>query len=421
MPSTRDSEHEAGHADPAGQTLPDGFLVGASTAAHQIEGGNVNSTWWMFEHRDGTPIEEPSGDAADSYHRWPDDLDLVADLGLDAYRFSLEWARIEPERGFVSRAALQHYRRMIDGALDRGIEPVVTLHHFTEPRWFWEAGGWAAPDATESFVRYVTRVAPILDGVRWVVTINEPNIASIMARLTRRMDAAERLAEQERDIPGAPLPAPHTGTASGMAAAHHAACDALRPLLPDARLGWSIASQVIQSVTGGEDTAARFEELVEDVFLRESRGDDFVGVQSYTRTVFGPDGPVRNDPEDTRTQMGWEYWPDALGHAVRHTAEVLGDVPILVTENGIATADDERRIAYTTGALAGLTAAMRDGVDVRGYLHWSLLDNYEWGSFAKTFGLVSWDPETFDRMPKASAHWLGRVARERRIPWLPSA
>ncbi len=394
--------------------FPDGFLIGASTAAHQIEGGNVNSTWWMFEHREGTPIEEPSGDAADSYHRWPDDLDLVADLGLDAYRFSVEWARIEPERGFVSKAALQHYRRMIDGALERGIEPAVTLHHFTEPRWFWEAGGWCAADATESFVRYVTAVAPILEGVRWVVTINEPNIASIMARLTRPMEAAERLAEQERDVPGAPLPSPHSGTVAGMTAAHHAACEALHPLLENTCLGWSVASQVIQSVPGGEDAAARYEELVEDVFLRESRHDDFVGVQSYTRNVFGPDGPVRDDPDDTRTQMGWEYWPDALGHAVRHTAEVTGGVPILVTENGIATADDERRIDYTSGALRSLRSAMDDGVDVRGYLHWSLLDNYEWGSYRPTFGLASWDSETFDRTPKPSARWLGEVARSPR-------
>lgn len=401
------------------QTFPDGFLIGASTAAHQIEGNNVNSTWWMFEHREGSPIEEPSGDAADSYHRWADDLDLVAELGLDAYRFSIEWARIEPERGMVSRAALQHYGRIIDGARARGIEPVVTLHHFTEPRWFWEAGGWCAADAADSFVSYVSAVAPILHDVGWVVTINEPNIAAIMARLTHRADREERLAEQARDIPGAPLPAPHTGTVAGMTAAHRGAVEALRPLLPGTRFGWSVASQVIGAVPGGEDLAARYVELVEDPFLRVSRDDDFVGVQSYTRNVFGPDGPVRDDPPETRTQMGWEYWPDALEHAVRHTAEVVGDVPILVTENGIATDDDSRRISYTAGALEGLQRAMADGVDVRGYLHWSLLDNYEWGSYRPTFGLASWDPETFDRTPRPSAHWLGRVARQRRIPPVP--
>ena len=390
------------------------FLIGASTAAHQIEGGNVNSSWWMFEHRAGTPIKEPSGDAADSYHRWPDDLDIVAEVGLDAYRFSIEWARVEPARGEISRAALQHYARMIEGCRQRGIEPVVTLHHFTEPRWLSEEGGWTAPDATDRFVGYVEALVPILESVRWIVTINEPNIAAIQARMTTRASREERAAEAERDVPGAPLPAPHRATTERLIAAHHAAREVLHERLPGARVGWSVANQVIQSVPGGEDAAARYAELVEDPFLRESRDDAFVGVQSYTRTVFGPDGVVRDDPEDTRTLTGWEYWPDALEHAVRHTREVVGDVPILVTENGIATGDDEVRIAYTTHALAGLERAIDDGIDVRGYLHWSLLDNYEWGSYTPTFGLVGWDRETFDRTAKPSAHWLGNVARARR-------
>ena len=166
--------------------FPADFLIGASTAAHQIEGGNVNSSWWMFEHRAGTPIKEPSGDAADSYHRWPDDLDIMAEVGLDAYRFSIEWARVEPARGEISRAALQHYARMIEGCRQRGIEPVVTLHHFTEPRWLSEEGGWTAPDATDRFVGYVEALVPILESVRWIVTINEPNIAAIQARMTTR-------------------------------------------------------------------------------------------------------------------------------------------------------------------------------------------------------------------------------------------
>lgn len=394
--------------------FPQGFLIGASTAAHQIEGNNVNSSWWMFEHREGTPIKEPSGDAADSFHRWTDDMDIAAEVGLDAYRFSIEWARIEPERDFISKAMIQHYQRMIVGARARGLEPVITLHHFTEPRWFWASGAWTAPDAVDRFVRYVEAIAPIIEDVKWIVTINEPNIASIMARLTREMDVDERLREQERDIPGAPLPAPHQATATALTQAHHAAREALRGRC-DASIGWSIASQVVQSKPGGEATAARYSEIVEDEFIRSSVDDDFVGVQSYTRTVFGPDGVIRNDLEESRTQMGWEYWPEALGQAIRHASELSGGLPILVTENGIATDDDERRVAYTTGALKALMHAMSDGIDVRGYLHWSLLDNYEWGSYGPTFGLVSWDPETFERTVKPSALWLGDVARQRRL------
>lgn len=396
-------------ASPAGHhELPAEFLVGASTAAHQIEGGNVNNNWWAFEHRAGATVEHVSGDCADSYHRWVDDLDLVAELGLGAYRFSLEWSRLEPARGEFSRAARDHYGRIIAGAIERGIEPVVTLHHFTDPLWFSRAGGWTADDAVERFFAYVDWVAPILAPVRWIVTINEPNMAAIMARLADR-DV------QVDDVAGAPLPLPHPGVADALEAAHRAAAQRLRQLVPTAQVGWSIANQAIGAIAGGEAAAERYREHVEDRFVRVGRDDDFVGVQAYTRNVFGPRGMVRDDPVDERTLTGWEYWPGALETALRHTRELVGDVPLLVTENGIATADDDRRIAYTAAALAGMQRAMADGIDVRGYLHWSLLDNYEWGSFTPTFGLVAWDPETFERRPKPSARWLGDLARSRQI------
>ncbi len=219
------------------------------------------------------------------------------------------------------------------------------------------------------------------------------------------------------DVPGAPLAPPDPAVTAGLAAAHHAARAQLHASVPAAKVGWSVANQVVQAVPGGEAHADRYRERIEDTFLRESRDDDFVGVQTYTRNVFGPDGPVREDPPDTRTLTGWEYYPDTVGHAVRHTHEVVGAgaVPIMVTENGIATSDDTRRIEYTRTALQSLLGAMADGIDVRGYLHWSLLDNYEWGSYRPTFGLIGWDPDTFDRTPKPSAEWLGTVARSRRL------
>ncbi len=413
------------------RTLPDGFLVGASTSPHQIEGGNVASDWWRLEHRPGTFLESASGDAADSYHRWRDDLELVAELGLTAYRFGVEWARIEPADGCWSRAEVQHYGRMVTTCRELGVEPVITLHHFTLPAWFARAGGWTADGASERFAAYVRRVVPILsDGdVRWVLTINEPNMIAVMATGRRLLagsptsggSAHDALADQLGG-PSGPLPPPDAATRDGLVAAHRSASDVVAAALPGARVGWSVAQHVVRSVPGGEEAAAAYREAHEDPFLRPARDDGFVGVQSYTRNVFGPDGPVRDDPVETRTQTGWEDWPDALGEAVRDAAAVVGDVPVLVTENGIATADDDRRIAYTRGALAGLLSAMADpatggaGVDVRGYLHWSLLDNYEWGSFRPTFGLVGWDDETFDRTPKPSARWLGAVARTREVP-----
>lgn len=390
--------------------FPDDFLIGASTAAQQIEGNNVNASWWALEHRPDSPIAERCGDAADSLHRWPDDLDIVRDLGLDAYRFGIEWARIEPAPGEISRAMVQHYGRIVDGALARGIVPVVTLHHFTDPLWFATSGGWRREDATERFVAYIEAVAEILQPVPWIVTINEPNmVAAVVGGLRHGADAPPD------DVPGAPLPAPDQAVVAALTAAHRAGRDRLHELVPAAKVGWSVANQVVQSVPGGEAHAERYRERIEDQFLRVSRDDDFVGVQTYTRNVFGPDGPVRDDALGTRTLMGWEHFPETVELAVRHTREIVGDVPILITENGIATADDARRIAYTGDALTGLQRAMADGADVRGYLHWSLLDNYEWGSYRPTFGLVAWDRETFARTPKPSARWLGDVARSRRV------
>jgi beta-glucosidase len=150
--------------------------------------------------------------------------------------------------------------------------------------------------------------------------------------------------------------------------------------------------------------------LWEDMYLEPARDDDFVGVQSYTSQMVTADGIVPHADHPDNTLMGWAYRPDALGIALRHTRDVVGDVPIIVTENGIATPDDERRIAYTTVALNGLLDAVEDGVDVRGYLHWSLLDNFEWGRWEPTFGLIAVDRTTFERHPKPSLAWLGKVA-----------
>ena len=168
--------------------LRPGFLWGASTAPHQIEGNNVNSDWWLREQH--IPGMQRSGDAVDSYHRYAEDMRLLADAGLNSYRFGIEWARIEPTPGDISRAELAHYRRMIDTAVDLGLTPVVTLHHFTHPRWFTEAGGWMDDRAIERFQAYVEAATRILDGVEWVCTINEPNILALMAMMSQAVQSS---------------------------------------------------------------------------------------------------------------------------------------------------------------------------------------------------------------------------------------
>ena len=382
--------------------FPDGFLWGASTAAHQTEGGNVNSDWWQREHGHfaGASVDEPSGDAADSYHRYPEDMKLLADADLNAYRFSVEWARIEPEDGFISRASIDHYRRMVGTALDLGLTPMVTLHHFTNPIWFARDNGWHNPASVDRFARYVERVLPVLDDVSLVCTINEPNMVSV-------------LSDPAQGFPAVGLPAGNPDVTENLIAAHRRAVATLQREGKSA--GWSVATQAYQAEPGAEEVTEEYGFSREHVFLDAARGDDWVGVQAYTRTRVGPHGPLPIAEGAERTLTGWEYYPAAIEDGIRNSWKRNG-VPIYITENGIATADDQRRIDYTTGALEAIARTIADGIDVRGYLHWSALDNYEWGSFRPTFGLIGWDRETFARHPKPSLAWLGGVARANVLP-----
>ncbi|MFC9392747.1 glycoside hydrolase family 1 protein [Streptomyces sp. NPDC057027] len=393
-------------------TLPDDFLWGASTSAHQTEGGNTGSDWWAFERAGLTDfIKEPSGSACDSFRRWPEDMDLLAGLGFTDYRFSIEWARIEPSPGEFSTEAVAHYRRMVEGARKRGLRPMVTLHHFTAPLWFTERGGWAAKDSADLFGRYVEAAAPVIgEGVDHVCTINEPNMVAVMAAVLRA------LPDGGVTLPAAGLPLPDEAATEGLVRAHRRAVDTVKSHAPQVRTGWSVANQPCRPEPGCEKQAAAYQHPRETVFLKAARGDDWLGVQAYTRTRIGVSGPLPVPEDVERTLTGWEYDPQALGDALRHTAATVPGTPLIVTENGIATADDDRRIAYTTGALAGLAHAMADGVDVRGYFHWSALDNYEWGSYRPTFGLIAVDRKTFVRTPKPSGAWLGAIGRGRVLP-----
>jgi beta-glucosidase len=339
---------------------------------------------------------------------------LLADAGLTAYRFGIEWARIEPEPGLISRAELAHYRRMIDTALGLGLTPVVTLHHFTNPRWFAAEGGWMGERAVDRFRAYVKVATTILDGVPWVCTMNEPNMLALMTMMAR-LAADPELARQWQSPTveeGArtALPDPDPQIGRRLVEAHHAVRDLVRKRT-GAAVGWTIASQALVARPGGEQKLRELQYVREDLYLGGAQGDDFVGVQSYSSQWVTEQGiePALAHPDNTL--VGTPYRPDAIGIAVRHTWEATGGIPIMITENGIAIGDDERRIAYTSEALRHLAAAMADGVDVRGYLHWSALDNYEWGHWAPTFGLIAVDRETFVRTPKPSLGWLGGVAR----------
>ena len=387
------------------------FLWGASTSAHQVEGNNSKSDWWELETGAARGIFEPSGAAVDSYNRYPEDMSLLAGAGLNAYRFSIEWARIEPADGVFDVRELAHYRAMIDEAIKNGLTPVVTLHHFTHPQWFTHRGGWTAPDAVHKFARYVRKATDILDDVEWVVTINEPAVLALMSRISEAFKPGAAVAPM-----GGRMALPSLEFGARIAEAHRAARDVLHQHTT-AKVGWSIAGQALTPTPGNEEKFRETKYAWEDFYFEVARDDDFVGLQSYTSQPVDADGVVPHPDHPDNTLAGWAYRPDAIGIALRSAADTVGDVPILITENGIATADDARRIAYTTGALSATAAAINDGIDVRGYLHWSALDNYEWGHWGPTFGLIGVDHDTFVRTPKPSLAWLGRVANGEAAEW----
>ncbi len=385
------------------QAFPEGFTWGTATAAHQVDGGTWNNDWWAWEHDPRSPCVEPSGDAIDHWNRWPDDLRLLADLGFGAYRFSLEWSRIEPEEGEFSTAALDHYRAMCWQCLELGMQPVVTFHHFTSPRWVAADDGWANPATAERFGRFCSRAASHLADVLGVVcTINEPNVVSFYGYRGGVFPPGERSSERRRQ-------ANHV-----FIEGHRRAVDAIRAAAPGVAVGLTLSMTDYQAVDGGEARVEKLREPMEDVFLHATEGDDFLGVQVYTRMLVGPNGPAAHPPGARVTQMGYEFYPQALEACLRRASSVTrGAVPLLITENGIGTADDAERIEYVETALGGVLACLSDGIDVRGYTYWSAFDNFEWAfGYRPTFGLVAVDRATFERAPKPSAAWLGEIARQ---------
>jgi beta-glucosidase len=389
------------------RAFPQGFRWGTATAAHQIEGGNWNNDWWDWEHTPGSGCAEPSGDACDSWHRWADDVALVAGLGFDNYRFSVEWSRIEPEEGEWSSAAVEQYRLRCQALLDAGVDPVVTFHHFTTPRWLAAKGGWTDPGTADRFAAFCHRLAGELAPVlRRACTINEPNIVSTMGHLAGVFPPGLRDVTTRRRVNDV------------FCDAHRKAVEAIRAAAPSLPVGLTLSMSDYQPVDGGESKLDRIRRGMEDVFLDVTTGDDFLGVQTYSRSRVGPDGVVGNEDGVEVLPMGYEFWPLSLAATLRRAwTYTKGEVPLLVTENGIGTDDDDQRIRYVTAALEGVLDCLDDGVDVRGYTYWSLLDNFEWAyGYRPRFGLVACDRATFARMAKPGATWLGAVARANALP-----
>ncbi len=411
----------AAPAAAAKAAFPASFLWGAATAAHQVEGNNVSSDMWLLEHVKPTLFAEPSADANNSFELWPTDLDLVKRLGLNSYRFSLEWARIEPEQGQFSLAMLDHYKAMIEGCRARGLTPVVTFNHFTTPRWFAARGGWTAPDSPDHFVRYCERAARHLaSGMAYATTLNEPDVmnmlggilpAAFMQQALASDAAAGRACGSEGFRNPIVLSEPDRKAAqTSLLAAHRKGRAAIKAVRPDLPVGFSLALPDDQAAGPNSLRDAKRAEIY-GAWLEAAKSDDFIGVQNYTRTIWGDKGSLPPPAGAALNASGEEIYPASLANAVRFAHAATG-VPVIVTEHGLNTDDDAQRAALIPAALAELRKAMTDGVPVKGYIHWSLIDNFEWFfGYKRHYGLCSVDRTNFRRTPKPSASVLGAIAR----------
>lgn len=421
------------------------FLLGAATAAHQVEGNNTNSDCWAMEQMEHTSYAEPSLDAVDHYHRYREDIRLMADAGLNAYRFSIEWARIEPEEGCFDETEAAHYLDVIHCCREFGLEPIVTLHHFSSPKWLMGKGGWEAESTIGDFTRYVRYIIGKLGSdLHYVCTINEANmgiqVAAIARRYMQQMQAQAAKAQTSDGTVqvGINLEKMMTGQKAAVlenmkvfgvekvenftsmrtpegdkivCRAHEAARAAIKELCPDIKVGLTLSLHDIQPVAGGEEKALK--EWCDEFthYLPYIQNDDFLGVQNYTRSLMGSDGSLPAPDGAELTQMNYEFYPKALEHVIRKVAEDFKG-NLIITENGIATDDDKRRIAFIEQALSGVQNCIRDGLPVKGYFHWSLLDNFEWQKgYSMTFGLIAVDRTTQTRKPKESLAFLGNCLR----------
>ena len=375
-----------------------GFLWGAATSAHQVEGNNIHNDWWAWEK---SGKGERSGTAADSWHRWREDIALAKSLGHTAHRFSLEWSRLEPAPGEWDRRALDHYRQVLLALRAEGLASFVTLHHFTNPLWLARQGGWEKARAVQHFLRYTRQVVTQLgDLVDFWVTLNEPNVYA------QQSFWAGRWPPQKKSWGSFLRVSRH------LAAAHEVAYQEIHRHLPLARVG--VAQNMIAFVphrpTSRADgrAAALYSQWFNHRFFTATRGThDFIGVNSYfaakKRWRPWPPHAATIPPAGPHSDLNWPISPAGLTQVLLEATRYK--VPIYVTENGVADAKDTLRADFIRDHLRAVEAAQARGADVRGYLHWSLIDNFEWDlGFAPRFGLVAVDYATQKRTPRRSAY-----------------
>jgi len=389
--------------------FPEDFFWGTATASHQIEGNNTNNDWWEAEQKGLLPHK--SGRACDSYNRYAEDFDLAKSMHNNAHRMSLEWSRIEPEEGKFDQEEIEHYRRVLEALRARGLEPFVTLHHFTNPVWFTARGGWTNKKAPEYFARYVKKMAEDLgDLVSYWITINEPMIV-----LNGGYIYGDWPPFRKKDFPG------FFASLRNMAKAHKEVYSVLHE--KGTNLPSSVQVGIAKSVNYFEPAGvglARSINYVRFLISRHIKNEwfldqiknhqDFVGLNYYNHNkVSLLRGKFQDGKE--RSDFGWEIYPEGIYHVTKETYKRYKK-PIYITENGISDADDDQRPDFIKDHVKWLYKAVEEGTDVRGYFYWSLLDNFEWAEgFRQRFGLVEVNFETLERKMRPSGELYGKICR----------
>lgn len=416
--------------------FPDDFLWGSATAAHQVEGGNHANDWWAWEQ---TPGHIKSGDrsdpACDHYRRFAADFDLLKQLHQNAHRLSIEWSRIEPTPGEFSATALAHYRDVLQALRHRGMEPMVTLHHFTNPAWIAASGGWEAPDTARRFAQFAECVINALgDLARYWITINEPTVIAYQGYVRGDWPPGKR------DL-GAAARALVT-----ILRAHWLAYERIKSRHPELKLGLAhhlrIFDPARRFAPQDRAVAAAFNRVFNETILQSlrrgrlvfplsragtasgpRRSQDFIGLNYYTRELvrfnrryraelFGERVSPASLP---RSDLNWEIYPDGLYRLLRTLRRER--LPIFITENGIADAADASRPDFLLMHTRAMLRAIETGVPVRGYFHWTCFDNFEWAEgYSAKFGLIACDPATQERRLRPSAGLYAQICRSNRLP-----
>ena len=419
--------------------FPQGFRWCVATAAHQIEGGNTASDWWKWEQTPGhVKDDQKSGAACDHWNRIDEDIALMKSMNVTDYRMSIEWARIEPQEGQYDESAIAHYKREIDALKAANIQPILTLQHFTLPEWVREKGGFEWSGLSDAFAVYTkkayTEIAP---GVRDWVTINEPMVTMIAGYVAGVHPPQEKRSVKDifpvvRGMAMAHARAYHVLHAEAAAlgfevrvgmANHLRTMDPFSHWSPVDRLAAAVANQAWNWMLPMALQTGRLElklfwpfEISEEI-PGLAGTQDFFGVNYYSGDLISFSVQnlfeIKTRSDIAKNDLGWDIYPEGFHRVLMDVAQKFPNMPIIITENGIADAADAQRPKFILDHLAVISQAISEGANIEGYCHWSLMDNFEWQEgFTPRFGLFEMDYKTFERKPRTSAVLYGEIAKK---------